>query len=129
VDATDLAEWLQTFGQSDSLLAATAAPSESPPAAPFVSSKTSSLAELVDAAMALEWLTPDGNNEEPLLFEDPAVMPRHTAPVNVDVEPILAAAAAVAFDSLALESVDEQPALDAELDDDPLAVQLYDQVM
>lgn len=124
VDANDLVTWRQTYGQSDSSLAAAAAPSSSPLTAPFGSSKTPSLAELVDAAMAVEWLTPDYNGEEPLLVHDPEPIPRYTAPGDVDDEPIPATAAAIAFDSLALKSVDEQPAVYTELDDDPLAVQI-----
>jgi serpin B len=132
VDANDLAEWMQTYGQSDSSLAATAASSESPPAAPFESSGTSSLAELVDAAMALDWLTPDDNVEDPLQLDHSELIPQHTAPGAGDDETIPAAAsraAAIAFDSLALQSVDEQWAVDRELDDDPLAMSVTSQTL
>jgi hypothetical protein len=94
------------------------------PVVPFGSSTAPSLAELVDAAMALEWLTPDGSDEEPLLVDDPELTPWPTARGDVDDEPVPAAAAAVAFDSLAPKAVDEQPAVDADLDDDPLTLQL-----
>jgi serpin B len=123
VDANDLDEWMQAFGQSSSLPAATAALSESPTEASVRMSKGSSLAELIDAAMALEWLTPDGNDEEPLLVDDPAQMPQYTAPVNADNEPIPASAETVALDWPSLKGVGEKTSFDAELDDDLLAVQ------
>jgi serpin B len=120
VDANDLALWRQTYGQSAT---AAATSSQGPAAAPLGSSASASLAELVDAAMALEWLAPDDNGEAPPLVEDPELMPRYSAPGDVDDEPIFPAAAAIAFDSLALTTVDEPSAVDAELDDDALAVQ------
>jgi hypothetical protein len=124
VDAGDLAKWTRTFGQAESVLAATAGPSGSPYVAPLGSHKTAPPAELVDAAMAIEWLTPYGKDEESFVVDESELIPPYTQTRDIGNEPISAAAAAAVFESLALTNVKEHAAVDMELDDDPLAVQI-----
>jgi hypothetical protein len=123
VDANDLAEWMRTYGRSDSLLAAAATSKENPTVTPFETSTTSSLAELVDAAMALDWLPAAGNFDEGPVVEKGEPQPL-AGTLRGGGEPIPAASAAITFDSLAHKRVDKQSDVETELEDNLLAVQI-----
>ncbi|QDT75656.1 serpin family protein [Lacipirellula limnantheis] len=123
VDANDLAEWKQAFG-----------PTTPPPAttALQISDKTSldaaqqpgpySITDYIDAALALAWLSRDVRIDEALIVDDGVqAFPQFklTAVAN-EPDPL---AASVAFDSLALSSVDELAPFDGVWDDEILEVQ------
>lgn len=122
VDANDLAVWQEAFGQSNALPAA-ARGGESLGATPAEALRTASRAELVDAAMALHWLTPDGRDERPPLVEVPAVAQTPAAPAAVDDEPLPLAAAMVAFESRPLKT-DDSRAVETDLADELLKLPL-----
>jgi hypothetical protein len=71
--------------------------------------------------MAIEWLAPENEGEEPSMIDEQELMLLSTKTRTVDGERIPTAAAAVVFESLALDSIGEQFAVDIELDDEPLA--------
>jgi hypothetical protein len=121
VDSSDLTDWMRTYGQSVSLLEAADAPVEGPHSASLRPRETASTPELVDAAMAIEWLAPENEGEEPSMIDEQELMLLSTKTRTVDGERIPTAAAAVVFESLALDSIGEQFAVDIELDDEPLA--------
>src|SRR5690606_32627211 len=70
VDASDLAAWMQAFGQEEALPNAAAASSDITSPANLKTNDTLSSAQLLDAAMALDWLAPDGIEEDATLADN-----------------------------------------------------------
>lgn len=131
VNAGDLNAWKQTFGQTASVIPAAATATAPPPETLAKSSATqqsaaptTTLADLIDAAMALEWLAPDAGQEWSPLVEDPAQSLQNVAFDDSANEPVLARRASAAVEWLASERNDTQPADDTVFADDLLAAQL-----
>jgi hypothetical protein len=75
------------------------------------------LAELVDAAMALNWLSPLGNEDEPPLVEDPLVWNWETAAVELDEQLAAPRGAVVDLPAIEAAAVHTEPAMDGEFED------------
>lgn len=123
VDANDLAAWKQAFGPATPPLAAAAIQaSDASPAAPAQQPGPYSIADYIDAALALTWLSPDDRVDEALIVDDAVpASPQMKSTVVANVSAPLAAS--VAFDSLATSCIDELAAFDVAWDEGMLEVQ------
>jgi serpin B len=122
VDAGDLAQWTLTYGPAASTTQLAAARDSLPAFAPLYTA--SSRAELVDAAMAAEWLSPGNEDKPPLVFDDAQLHQPSVATFYVNEIGSLATAAVIAFESIALDGVEDSLAVSPALNDDPLSVQV-----
>ncbi len=129
VNAIDLAAWGQAFGQSATQAeSAVASLLKGPPPAHVESReavRSSTYARLIDAAMATELFGAESNFETPLV-DDPTAMLQLSAYKYVDlsIAAIILTADADAIELIGFDGGDSASAVEAFLDDDPLAIQV-----